>query len=83
MSPRKSLLTLAGRDGNGRTGVLVSGFRNGWGDITVQLDHAPKDVSLKAVDWNLQLAAAPFKVDGTAVTFLQQGNSAVFLLEFE
>ena len=31
----------------------------------------------------LRLAAAPFKVDGTAVTFLQQGNSAVFLLEFE
>ena len=43
----------------------------------------PKNVSLKAVDWNLQLSAAPFKVDGTAVTFQQQGNSAVFLLEFE
>ena len=80
---QEPLYALAGRDGNGRTGVLVSGFRNGWGDITVRLDHEPKEVSLKAVDWNLQLAAAPFKVDGTAVTFLQQGNSAVFLLEFE
>ena len=45
--------------------------------------NPPKNVSLKAVDWNRQLAAAPFKVDGTAVTFQQQGNSAVFLLEFE
>ena len=80
---QEPLYALAGRDGNGRFGVLVSGFRNGWGDITVQLDHVPKDVSFKAVDWNLQLAAAPFKVDGTAVTFHQQGNSAVFFLEFE
>ena len=61
----------------------MSGFRNGSGNIAVRLDHEPKNVSLKAVDWNLQLAAAPFKVDGTSVTFHQQGNSAVFLLEFE
>ena len=80
---QEPLHALAGRDGDGNVGVLVSGFRNGWGDITVQLDHAPKNVSLKAVDWNRQLAAAPFKVDGFAVTFQQQGNSAVFLLEFE
>lgn len=80
---QEPLHALAGRDANGRVGVLVSGLRNRYGDITVQLDHAPKNVSLKAVDWNRQLAATPFKVEGTAVTFNQQGDSAVFLLEFE
>ena len=47
---QEPLYALAGRDGNGKTGVLVSGFRNGSGNIAVRLDHEPKNVSLKAVD---------------------------------
>lgn len=77
------LYALAGRNGKGGSALLLSGLKNGAGEIQVRLDAAPKSAKVEAVEPGKDLVEIPAKLDGRTLTFAQAGDSAVFLVTLE